>query len=190
MIYRSFAKRIFDRIFPYLIDMVFDDSEREKSEIASMLIENISLDKYGKLMTEVKTEWRRNNYDKNGAYIAPSPLMNVRNYIKKVLSINAEGGLKSVSLNDIENSLDIFHVYPNPINEHANIKFYLEKEENVRLSIFDMNGNEVERIVQNKLLQKGKHSYLLNASEYTDGIYICQLQKGSILLKRKILIKK
>ena len=187
---QDFCINDFNDAFPYLIEWSFDDTDPLKSEIACLLFESITLDEFSNLMNEVKAEWQRNNYNKDGSYIAPSPLMNIRNYIKKILGINDNGILKGATIKKDEDNHQNFNIYPNPVKEYTNIHFYLEEDSYVTISIFDVNGNELERVIYNKSLHRGIHAYSINMSEYVNGIYVCQLKKGTKLLKRKILVRK
>jgi hypothetical protein len=79
--------------------------------------------------------------------------------------------------------------YPNPFNPETNIEFYLTEEEETELNIFDMLGNEIERLVDEKLVP-GKYSFLLNANNLAAGTYIYRLKAGEKIQTKKMVLLK
>ncbi len=51
----------------------------------------------------------------------------------------------------------LFATQPNPVNDHAAIPFYLPESQRVSVSIFDVNGREVDRPLPETLLPQGYH---------------------------------
>jgi hypothetical protein len=79
--------------------------------------------------------------------------------------------------------------YPNPFNPTTSIKYSLPEETHVKLTIYDLLGNEVKVLVdENKTA--GTYTAKFNGSELTSGIYIYRLQAGDFVsTKRMALIK-
>ena len=79
--------------------------------------------------------------------------------------------------------------YPNPFNPTTSIKYSLPEETHVKLTIYDLLGNEVKVLVdENK--PAGTYTAKFNGSELTSGIYIYRLQAGDFVsTKRMALIK-
>lgn len=95
--------------------------------------------------------------------------------------------------NDIENfiphHLYLAQNYPNPFNPTTQINFNLPSSGHVRLSVFNMLGQEVERLI-NEQLGAGFHSLSFNAAGYSSGVYIYRLiYKEHILTKKLLLVK-
>ena len=95
--------------------------------------------------------------------------------------------------NDIENyipnDLYLAQNYPNPFNPTTQINFNLPSSGHVRLSVFNMLGQEVERLI-NEQLGAGFHSLSFNAAGYSSGVYIYRLiYKEHILTKKLLLVK-
>ena len=79
--------------------------------------------------------------------------------------------------------------YPNPFNPETKINFSLPKEEQVTLSVFNMNGQLVKELVNEKV-SAGNHSINFNASDLNSGIYYYTLEAGNMKLSKKMLLIK
>lgn len=77
--------------------------------------------------------------------------------------------------------------YPNPFNPITSIPFSLSNTGLVRLEIFDINGRQVETLV-NSTLPAGSHTIDWNAGSYSSGIYFARLQAGSFQACRKLVL--
>ncbi len=79
--------------------------------------------------------------------------------------------------------------YPNPFNPTTNIKFALPKEGNVRLSVYNMLGQQVAELV-NGFKSAGSYSVEWNANNLATGVYVYRLEaSGSIMTKKMMLVK-
>jgi hypothetical protein len=79
--------------------------------------------------------------------------------------------------------------YPNPFNPATTIRFSLPARSFVRLSVYDVLGNEVA-VLLNGDQTEGMHSVPFNASSFSSGVYFYQLSTGArIETKRMQLIK-
>ena len=99
----------------------------------------------------------------------------------------------ATSVEDLNLGIPVTYVlnqnYPNPFNPSTKIRFGLPKESNVRLSIFNILGQEVARPVQS-VLSAGYHEVNFNANIFPSGIYIYRISAGSFNeIKKMLLIK-
>lgn len=79
--------------------------------------------------------------------------------------------------------------YPNPFNPTTNINFSIPKGMHVKLTVYDMLGREVAKLV-NSYLQAGSYKYEFSGSKLSSGIYFYNLEVGSFNeTKKMILIK-
>jgi hypothetical protein len=89
----------------------------------------------------------------------------------------------------IPESTQLFQNYPNPFNPTTKINFALAKNSFVRLSIFDLNGREVQSLLSENL-SAGDYSYSFNGVNLSSGIYFYRLESnGAVFSKRMILLK-
>ncbi len=79
--------------------------------------------------------------------------------------------------------------YPNPFNPFTNISFELAEAQSVQLIVFDISGREVVRLVDRFLLT-GSHTYTLDASNLSTGVYFFQLVTSTYSETKKMLLIK
>ncbi len=104
-----------------------------------------------------------------------------------------------ISLNQphIPNDLVLYNNYPNPFGQasqmHGNstttIKFRLGRDKAVRLEIYNILGQKIETLVNQKL-NAGLHFVRWNASSRASGLYFYRLQAGGKVLTGKMLLLK
>ena len=65
----------------------------------------------------------------------------------------------------------------------------MENESNIKLSIFDIRGREVDVLV-NGLTGQGEHSVVWDAADYSSGIYYVQIISQQYAETQKIMLIK
>jgi hypothetical protein len=79
--------------------------------------------------------------------------------------------------------------YPNPFNPVTIIDYQLPMSSNVKLSIFNTVGREVNILV-NELQRAGNHKIEWNAGNFPSGVYFYRLNAGSFVsIKKMVFIK-
>ena len=79
---------------------------------------------------------------------------------------------------------------PNPCRNSTTIEYFLAKDEDISLKIFDFHGEEVKTLAEGKKTC-GQHREDFDTSGLQDGIYTCLLKGDDFIQTRKlILIKK
>jgi len=79
--------------------------------------------------------------------------------------------------------------YPNPFNPLTTIEFDLPKAEFVTLKVYNILGEEIKTLVNNKL-QAGNHTFEFDGSILASGIYLYKIKAGNWQdVKKMILIK-
>ena len=81
------------------------------------------------------------------------------------------------------------NIYPNPFNPTAIISYDISNLSDVKISIYNMNGQVVE-VLSNKLHQPGAYNVTWNAEEYTSGFYFIKLIAGDFVDTQKIMLIK
>jgi len=89
----------------------------------------------------------------------------------------------------IPNQFGLISVFPNPFNPTTSISFTLPVDEKVKLSVFDVRGNELDVIVDGSLIF-GEYTFNWDASEFASGIYYIQLNSASHSSMMKALLMK
>ena len=85
---------------------------------------------------------------------------------------------------------DLKQNYPNPFKPVTNISYTLPLSGNVSLVIYNLLGEEVSRLVDDKQRQVGEYIASWDASHMTSGIYFYRLQAGDFVRTRKMVLLK
>jgi hypothetical protein len=83
---------------------------------------------------------------------------------------------------------DLVKLYPNPAGNSATLEFMLTTENQIQVMVYDMTGRMVSQIVNAKL-SKGSHSYPINTSSLSSGLYNVKIQteEGSITERLSVI---
>jgi hypothetical protein len=80
-----------------------------------------------------------------------------------------------------------FSVFPNPLNENFVLNYSLQNTDMVVVSIFDMNGKEITKLVNEN--QAAGNYHLMLSPEVEAGTYILKVSAGDKLSYQKLFIK-
>jgi hypothetical protein len=98
-----------------------------------------------------------------------------------------KGPQRDASLRGGEVSLDA--AVPNPFNPLTRITYYLPAETRVSLSVYDVNGRLVDRLIDG-VQHEGEHAVEWNAAGRASGVYFYRLTAGdAVKVKRMVLLK-
>ncbi|MBK8980779.1 MAG: T9SS type A sorting domain-containing protein [Ignavibacteria bacterium] len=80
--------------------------------------------------------------------------------------------------------------YPNPFNPVTKINFSLPQESKVKLTVYDILGREIKRLISNEFRTAGVYSMEFNGAGLSSGVYFYKLEAGKFVqTKRMVLIK-
>ncbi len=79
--------------------------------------------------------------------------------------------------------------YPNPFNPSTNIRYSVPRTGNVKISVFNIIGEEVAILVD-EIKKAGSYTIKFDASEFNSGMYIYRLESGSFTESHKMLLIK
>jgi flagellar hook assembly protein FlgD len=83
----------------------------------------------------------------------------------------------------------LFQNYPNPFNPETKIQFWIPKSGNVKLTIYDVSGRQIDELV-NRKLNAGTFEVTWNGSNLSSGIYFYKLvAEGFAETKKMIMVK-
>jgi hypothetical protein len=83
-----------------------------------------------------------------------------------------------------------FGIYPNPASKNILVQFRLNKEENVHLTLFNLNGQSVKNLMNNQKQKPGDYYMSFDISDLREGVYIASFTAGSLNKSIKIVILK
>ena len=97
-------------------------------------------------------------------------------------------GIQNIGL-EVPKEFSLSQNYPNPFNPATKIQFALKKESFVKLSVFNILGEEVQILV-NENLKAGKYEVVYNAVNLPSGVYFYRIAaEGFSETKKMVLIK-
>ena len=102
--------------------------------------------------------------------------------------ISSTGEVIDVKINNQDN-YSLTSAYPNPFNPITTISYGLSKDENIDISIYDINGSLVENIF-NDYQSSGSHRITWNASRFSSGIYFVKMTNNTSSQTYKIILAK
>ena len=79
--------------------------------------------------------------------------------------------------------------YPNPFNPITTISYSTPEMEPVTIKVFDLNGRELETLIQ-EVQYPGNYQLEWNASSYSSGVYFVQMIAGSYISTQKLMLVK
>ena len=88
------------------------------------------------------------------------------------------------------NGHELYSAYPNPFNSNVIIPFYLISKENVNLNIFNLEGKNIETLINRQVMNQGIHKVEWNANTYATGVYLYTLEVGNDRQSKKIIYLK
>jgi hypothetical protein len=105
------------------------------------------------------------------------------------LKLEIPTSVKEEFENEIPSSFELSQNYPNPFNPSTSIKFSLPNAGMVKLSIYNVLGQEVANLV-NSYKESGNYIINWNAGNLSSGMYIYRLETGSQIITKKMTLLK
>jgi len=87
-------------------------------------------------------------------------------------------------------SVQLLNNYPNPFNPSTQINYQLVKDGFIKLSVLNVFGETVCKLLNNEKKSAGHHSIIFDAQELATGQYFILLQSGTVKDVKKILLLK
>lgn len=172
--------------FPYEHNHYYYVHGREQSwsEPITIFSENVNIIK-GKFDLAIDNDDRLHFVWLEGMYEGDDVLMKIKHATAELITADIDE--EATSPQFIENfSLSCF---PNPFNAITNIKYIIPSKGLVSLSIYDLTGREIKKLVDN-FQNSGYYQMDFSACKHTSGIYFIRLEFKKHVLTHKLLIIK
>ncbi len=104
-------------------------------------------------------------------------------------SVSVIQSITGIAENQLPAQLKLYQNYPNPFNSETTIPFSIHEPSNVSIKIFDINGREIETVIDQNLTP-GNHSAKWNAGTFSSGMYHYQLKVDRFVETKKLLLIK
>jgi hypothetical protein len=93
------------------------------------------------------------------------------------------------SVTIIPSEFSLSQNFPNPFNPSTRIRFALPSAHDVTVTVHDVLGREVGRLVD-EMKPAGEYEIEWNAAAFPSGMYVCRMQAGSYSAVKKLLLQK
>ncbi len=90
---------------------------------------------------------------------------------------------------EIPNQTELFANYPNPFNPSTTISFQLAENSSVKLSLFNIQGQQLKTLFSGNL-KAGRHSLSITLAQYATGMYMYRLETPKETLSGKMMLVK
>ena len=106
------------------------------------------------------------------------------------ISIKAKGLVElNTDVDLLPEETSFYSPYPNPFNPIIELSYYIDRNQNLDISIIDLNGKKVETIFSD-LAEPGYSSIAWNAEKLSSGIYFVKYElEDSFEIKKITLLK-
>jgi photosystem II stability/assembly factor-like uncharacterized protein len=115
------------------------------------------------------------------------------NYFYRLKQYDYDGTFEYSNIVEVDvikpNTFSLGQNYPNPFNPTTNIEFRISEFGFVSLKVYDVLGNEVATLV-NEEKSAGTYDVEFDARDLTSGMYFYQLQAGTFIKTRKMVLIK
>ena len=110
------------------------------------------------------------------------------------IAVAPKGSTTAVEEDAVPEAISLSQNVPNPFNPTTTIPFRISEASNVKLSIFNVIGQEI-RSLENSYLNPGSYSIVWNGKDNAgnmvmSGVYFYRLRAGSHILTRKLMLLK
>ncbi len=105
---------------------------------------------------------------------------------------NRIANIVKVSEDKLPLRYDLKNNYPNPFNPQTTIEFTLPKMSTVTLKVYNILGQEVQTLLNNKSLQEGTHEVQFDATKLSSGVYFYRINinNGEYVQVKKLMLMK
>ncbi|MBT3690330.1 T9SS type A sorting domain-containing protein [bacterium] len=109
--------------------------------------------------------------------------------IEDVFLIGWNGVQIETNIITVPNDFELFPAYPNPFNPQTTIDFELASDSNVKISIYNLSGREIETL-ENGTRQSGYYSMTWDASSQATGVYLVRMTVDNFTTTQKVMLVK
>ncbi len=105
-----------------------------------------------------------------------------------VVTASAEArDIEAASSEALPTEATLAGAYPNPFSRSATVGFALPSSQRVTLSVYDVLGREVARLVDGEV-EAGRHEAVLGGATLPSGVYLIRLTAGNVVQTKRITL--
>ncbi|MFO7447695.1 MAG: T9SS type A sorting domain-containing protein [Ignavibacteriaceae bacterium] len=125
----------------------------------------------------------------DASYPSTSPAFTASTGGLPVGDLNWFEGVVSVPGSNLPSGFALGQNYPNPFNPSTKISFNLDRSAHTVLSVYNLLGQKVATLISGEM-PSGYHEINFDASKLSTGVYFYQLESGSNISTKKMLLMK
>ena len=136
-----------------------------------------------------------NNNNHQTEYSFTDSKLNTGKYFYRLKQIDLNGNFKYYTLQNVITigapiQFNLGQNYPNPFNPATKIDFQLPFDSKVSVTIYDVTGKEIKKLVNNEFKKADYYTISFNATNLSSGVYFYNITAGKYTdTKKMILIK-
>ena len=119
--------------------------------------------------------------------------LNAGNYSYRLKQVDFDGTFEYSNTIEVKiitvDKFELSQNYPNPFNPNTSIKFSIPAAGNVKLTVYNLLGQEVRTLV-NGFTTAGSHAINFNAENLSSGIYLYKIEANDFIQTRKMTLLK
>jgi hypothetical protein len=173
--------------YPVML-LIFDKFVRSEDHLCGNLLLSLTLERYGRLLDEVKAEYLRNPYDDEGNYILPDDHRNGVLYIEKILRTLEEGATPEPVTDDVTVS-----VSPNPVSDRFTVQVNIIKEAKVSVMVTSAQTGKKKVLQPEKMLGTGVYrfeGFVKDFAGSNGNMLAVQVTVNGVLKTMKVIVMK
>ncbi|MEM1268801.1 MAG: T9SS type A sorting domain-containing protein [Bacteroidota bacterium] len=103
-------------------------------------------------------------------------------------NVEATGAVSNEA--DVPAGFTLHDAYPNPFNPSTTLSFDLDQPRDVTLTVYDLTGREVARLLDGGTRTAGTHRVRFDAAGLSSGVYVYRLEADGFGLSRRVVLTK
>jgi serine protease AprX len=98
-------------------------------------------------------------------------------------------GAEVLSVSNAPTSAQHFTLFPNPAKEEVNLKFFLQSESSIKISVYDASGKLISTEQSSSKFPKGEFIKTIDTRSYSRGVYMVSIETSEYKETKKLIIK-
>lgn len=116
-----------------------------------------------------------------------TPCFDIISALRYVAQQRVDAGSLSTTSSGV--ALEHFTLFPNPAKEEVNIRFFLQSESTIKISVYDASGKLVSTDQSSTKFPKGEFIKTIDTRSFSQGIYMVSIETAEYKETKKLIIK-
>ncbi|KMQ63921.1 hypothetical protein ACM40_03885 [Chryseobacterium sp. BLS98] len=116
-----------------------------------------------------------------------TPCFDIISALRYVAQQRVDAGALSTTSSGV--ALEHFTLFPNPAKEEVNIRFFLQSESAIKISVYDASGKLISTDQSSTKFPKGEFIKTIDTRSFSQGIYMVSIETAEYKETKKLIIK-